>query len=282
MAKMFYSLEEAAKRLGKSVDEVRAMAAKGVLTEFRDGDRLIFKVDQVDLLAPESDDDAIGMIPLADSVSGASSIGLADTGAGSNKSGSGPALGGSSAGSKAGTGISVFDIGEVDEGDPAAATMVTEEPIGNVNLESFGSGSGLMDLTRESDDTSLGAEGLLDDLYAGEEGAGGGAPSGPVGESGLFEGASAAGSLVDDDAPNAAAVMYEAIDPKWSGLVGGLSVGVLVASALGLAFVMMGVMGAAPVQLTSMVGDMTIFAVMGGMLVIALIGAGAGFFLGGK
>ena len=74
MAKMFYSLEEAAKRLGKSPDEVKAMAGKGVLTEFRDGDRLIFKVDQVDLLAPDSEgDDAINMIPLADSTSGMSS-----------------------------------------------------------------------------------------------------------------------------------------------------------------------------------------------------------------
>ena len=278
MAKMFYSLEEAAKRLGKTVDEVRIMSGKGVLTEFRDGDRLIFKVDQVDLLAPDTDDDAGGMIPLADSAAGASSIGLADTGAG--KSGSGPALGGSSAGSKAGTGISVFDIGEVDEGDPAAATMVTEEPIGNVNLESFGSGSGLMDLTRESDDTSLGAEGLLDDLYAGEEGAG--APSASVGESGLFEGASAAGSLVDDDSPAAAAVMVESIDPKWSGLTAGLSAGVVVAAALGIAFVMMAKMGAPPVQFVSLVGDMTIFAAMGAMLVVALIGAGVGFFLGGK
>lgn len=278
MAKMFYSLEEAAQRLGKSPDEVRAMAAQKVLTEFRDGDRLIFKVDQVDLLAPDNDSDSDGddgsaMIPLADS-SELSSLGLADTG---GKSGSGPALGGTAAG-KTGTGISVFDIGEVDETDPAAATMVTEEPIGNMNLESFGSGSGLMDLTRESDDTSLGAEGLLDDLYAGDEGAAGGA----VGESGLFEGASAASSLVDDDAPVAAAGVAEALDPKWSGLAGGMSIGVVVAAALGIGFVMMGKMGAAPAQVAIMMGDMTVIAGMGAMLVIVLIGAGLGFFLGGK
>lgn len=276
MAKMFYSLEEAAERLGKSPDEVRAMASQKVLTEFRDGDRLIFKVDQVDLLAPDtdSDDDGQAMIPLADS-SELSSLGLADTG---GKSGSGPALGGTAAG-KTGTGISVFDIGEVDDTDPAAATMITEEPIGNMNLESFGSGSGLMDLTRESDDTSLGAEGLLDDLYAGEDG---GAPGGAVGESGLFEGASAASSLVDDDSPVAVAGVAEALDPKWSGIAGGMSIGVVVAAALGLAFVMMGVMGAAPAQVALMMGDMTVIAGMGAMLVVVLIGAGLGFFLGGK
>lgn len=276
MAKMFYSLEEAAERLGKSPDEVRAMASQKVLTEFRDGDRLIFKVDQIDLLAPDtdSDDDGHSMIPLADS-SEMSSLGLADTG---GKSGSGPAMGGTAAG-KTGTGISVFDIGEMDDADPAAATMITEEPIGNMNLESFGSGSGLMDLTRESDDTSLGAEGLLDDLYAGDES---GAPGGAVGESGLFEGASAASSLVDDDSPVAVAGVAEALDPKWSGIAGGMSIGVVVAAALGLAFVMMGVMGAAPAQLALMMGDMTVIAGMGAMLLVVLIGAGLGFFLGGK
>ena len=59
MAKMFYSLEEAAKRLGKTVDEVRIMSGKGVLTEFRDGDRLIFKVDQVDLLTQRTPEPAM-------------------------------------------------------------------------------------------------------------------------------------------------------------------------------------------------------------------------------
>lgn len=273
MAKMFYSLDEAAQRLGKTPDEVRAMASQKVLTEFRDGDRLIFKVAEVDLLAPDADDDH-GSIPLVDSAE-QSALGLADTG---GKSGSGPALGGSAAGNT-GTGISVFDVGEVDETDPAAATMVTEEPLGNMNLESFGSGSGLMDLTRESDDTSLGAEGLLDDLYSGEGDAG----AAPVGsESGLFEGASAASTLVEDDSPAAAVGVVEALDPKWSGLAGGMSVGVIVAAALAVAFLMMAAMGAAPAQFATMVGDMTILAAMGAMLVVVLVGGAVGFFLGGK
>ena len=55
MAKMFYTLEEAASKLGKSVDDVKTMAEKGQLQEFRDRDRLMFKVDQVDLLARTMD-----------------------------------------------------------------------------------------------------------------------------------------------------------------------------------------------------------------------------------
>ncbi len=46
---------------------------------------------------------------------------------------------------------STFDLA-----DAAESTAITEESIDSINLESFGSGSGLMDLTRESDDTSLG------------------------------------------------------------------------------------------------------------------------------
>jgi len=67
---------------------------------------------------------------------------------------------------KQSTGISVFDAGEVDEADPMAATIVTQPGISDddLSLDSVGSGSGLLDLTRESDDTSLGAE-LLDEIY---------------------------------------------------------------------------------------------------------------------
>ena len=50
-----------------------------------------------------------------------------------------------------------------------AETQITAGPAEDqVSLEGTGSGSGLLDLTREADDTSLGAE-LLDEIYPGEE-----------------------------------------------------------------------------------------------------------------
>ncbi len=56
-------------------------------------------------------------------------------------------------------GISVFDDDELEvESDPMGETQISS---GVAELESVGSGSGLLDLTRESDDTSLGPE-LLD------------------------------------------------------------------------------------------------------------------------
>ena len=51
VAKLFYTLEEAVEKLGMTEDQVKELVASGKLGEYRDRDRLMFKVDQVDLLA---------------------------------------------------------------------------------------------------------------------------------------------------------------------------------------------------------------------------------------
>ena len=55
MAKLFYTLEEACAMLGKSEEEVHAMAQSGQLEEMRDGDQIMFKRQQVDLLVGDGD-----------------------------------------------------------------------------------------------------------------------------------------------------------------------------------------------------------------------------------
>ena len=50
MAKMFYSLQETAEKLGVSEDDIREMASAGKLQQFRDRDKLMFKRDQVDAI----------------------------------------------------------------------------------------------------------------------------------------------------------------------------------------------------------------------------------------
>jgi hypothetical protein len=60
-------------------------------------------------------------------------------------------------------GVTVFRPDEVERVDPGAQTSISSGLQDQVNLEGVGSGSGLLDLTRESDDTSLGAE-LLDEI----------------------------------------------------------------------------------------------------------------------
>jgi len=161
MAKMFYTLEEAAERLGKTTEEVKAMVASNQLPEYRDGDQLVVKRDQVELLAGGDDDADDSMIPLVDSAA-LEPLSL-------SSSGSGSAIGMEDP--KDATGISIFDADDLDADDAAAQTHITDD-IGAepefLSMDSESSGSGLLDLTREADDTSLGAD-LLDDVYSGSD-----------------------------------------------------------------------------------------------------------------
>jgi hypothetical protein len=211
MAKMFYTLDEARAALGKTEEEIKQYAREGRLREFRDGPRLMFKADQVETLKREiggsgetvdlGPSDSGAPIGLVDSRSAsATGISLADSDAGAGSpmqkedtalaadlslSGSvggmpSPGRGGSHSGSMHGSrsGITVFGADEVEHADPSAQTAISSSVSDQVNLEGVGSGSGLLDLTRESDDTSLGAE-LLDEIAPGggkRRAAGTGAP----------------------------------------------------------------------------------------------------------
>ncbi|HEX4125119.1 MAG TPA: hypothetical protein VHY37_10375 [Tepidisphaeraceae bacterium] len=62
-------------------------------------------------------------------------------------------------------GINVFGGEEPESVDPSAQTAISGAVREQMNLEGVGSGSGLLDLTRESDDTSLGA--VLDEISPG-------------------------------------------------------------------------------------------------------------------
>ena len=75
MAKMFYSAEEAAGKLGKSVDELIAMAKSGEVQSFKQDDQDMFRVEQIDMLA--STDDDLGDLSISLDESGeADSLGL--------------------------------------------------------------------------------------------------------------------------------------------------------------------------------------------------------------
>ena len=52
---MFYSLEEASQKLNKNADEIKQLVKDGQLREFRDGPNLLFKAEEVDALAIETD-----------------------------------------------------------------------------------------------------------------------------------------------------------------------------------------------------------------------------------
>jgi hypothetical protein len=174
MAKPFYSMEEVCEKLGKTEDAVKALVRDGALREFRDAGKVFFKSDEVEKLGGgrdrSGDSDEITLEPadddnvLSDDPGGGTSVlGLAPVGDEPNKPNK-----------KEGTvisasGIGVFDDDELEiDADPLAATHVSADMGDQINLDGSGGGSGLLDLTRESDDTSLGAE-LLDEIYPGEE-----------------------------------------------------------------------------------------------------------------
>ena len=238
MAKMFYTLQEAAAKLGVDEQAVKEMASNGQIQQFRDRDKLMFKVEQVDSFAASSATDAGASgssgtgIPLADS-GDTDAIDLsADTSAGQSRAG--------------GTGMNVFDSGEIEVIDPMAQTQVTNADSGDAieaGLESVGSGSGLLDLTQESDDTSLGAE-LLDEIYPGSDESHAGKESGVSG-SAVFEGVNmesgeqpssgltALGEPVETAEPvGSMPVTYESSAAEVGG--GGFGTGVLIGSTIAL------------------------------------------------
>jgi hypothetical protein len=61
MAKLFYTLEEAAQRLRKSTDEIMAMARSGQLQELKDKDQVLFRRSAIDQLAAEDDGGEINL-----------------------------------------------------------------------------------------------------------------------------------------------------------------------------------------------------------------------------
>jgi hypothetical protein len=248
MAKIFYTLEEAAAKLKMSETQVKELVTSGQLQEFRDRDRLMFKVDQINLLAQGEHGGEEGVIPLAESGElGAISL-ASDSGSGMNLESP-----------KEQTGISIFDADQTEEADPSAVTQVTEQAPTELSLETVGSGSGLLDLTREADDTSLGKD-LLEEVSAQE----GSTASETVTEG---EGADAAAlfepSTAESDVAAAAAaaggggmlVLAEQIDGGWSGLSGGVAFGMIALLALTLSVTIFGLTGANSFGLIKMIGD---------------------------
>ena len=274
MAKMFYTIEEVAAKLKKSPDEVRGMAKSGQIQEFRDRDKLMFKVDQIDLLAGSDEETGDVHLDLAESAIGS---GLTGTGSGLNlKEDSSIGL----ADSRDGTGISVFDTGHGGEergnaaNAPSGDTQVGMDTIDDeLSLESVGSGSGLLDLTRESDDTSLGAE-LLEEVYSSDQEN----IEIPANASGLFEAASGDSGADMRSGAMAMPVMIEVYDGAGSGLGAGLLIGAM-ASMICVAIVaFVGLSGAYP-QLAQMFAE-NLWVWFGGLLGITIISGLIGLFLG--
>jgi hypothetical protein len=276
MAKMFYTLEETASKLGVSEDAVKQMVARGELQEFRDRDRLMFKVEQVDIKASgkEGGDD---FIPLAESGE-LEPLTLASSGSGAALK---PGAGGAGAGAdnpKDQTGISIFEAESTEDADPSAVTRVTPSLAG----ATAPGGSAMMDLTRSDSADSAIAQDLLKDVYAGDQAGGsavgvGGTAMG-AGTEGLFEGTPSAVDAAAVASPAALLAAYaEPYDGAGSGLVGGLAFGMVVALLIAIASAMFGLTGAS--GLLAPFGQ-NMWAFVGAAAGIIIVGGVVGWVLG--
>ena len=289
MAKMFYTAEEAAEKLGKSVDDLLEMASSGEVQSFKKNEQDMFRVEQIDMMATDDLEDL-----------GDLSIGLEDSGESDplGLSGSAPAmelsagdddgddsldldLGGDIglddsaaagedsflAGSGMGTGVSAFEGAE-----PSGDDLLDDD----LSLETVGSGSGLLDLTRESDDTSLGAE-LLDEVYSSDD------SGAPASASGLFEAVGGESSngmeeMAGSTGMPAVPVMIETYEGGWSGL--GVGMGIVAVGSLSLVGLMTLVSNnnTLPAIAEMMTSNLMVWfgGLIGGLIIFGLLG----FFIG--
>jgi len=150
MAKVYYNEQETCAKLGVTDADLNKMVRDGKIRAFQDGPRRMYKVDEVDKLSAASGE--IQLTPADSAVGSGLSLAEADK----------PRAAGKEDTVITAEGISIFDAEDLEvSADPMAKTQITASL--DDHMEGVGSGSGLLDLTRESDDTSLGAE-VLDHI----------------------------------------------------------------------------------------------------------------------
>jgi hypothetical protein len=188
---------------------------------------------------------------------------------GDSGSGVGLDLGGDS---NAGSGIAAaLEGGEDDDSAETRVAGIIDEEL---SLEAVGSGSGLLDLTRESDDTSLGAE-LLDEVWEDDDNA-----EIDVNASGLFESSQSDQSEpVASGSPMGLMVAHtEVYDGKWSGAGVGFLFGALVSLTAVLLMLVSSIMGVSPELGRLVTGDLMVWG--GGFVALAVLAGLIGMLIG--
>lgn len=308
MAKTYLSVQEACNALSMTESQIKDLVRRGKLREFRDGGKINYKADDIQKLAAASgirpaqgasggsgelvlepaDDTGIDLA----STGSETGIDLASTGSDvislAETDSDATAVGGATADKKkkddtviTSVGVSVFEDDEADlVSDPVAETVVSD---GGLGIEGVGSGSGLLDLTRESDDTSLGAE-LLDEMLPSDEMA----EMGDATRAGLDDMVTepAAAEMAEPtplEAPVTRGTVVTTVeyapDPMSMGLTGLMAVAVLIMCLTGLTVAAM-LHDAVPGLLGLLHQKLWIFGLAA--VVVAGAATGVGFFLGKK
>lgn len=202
------------------------------------------------------------------------------------------AAGGSGTGSKASaSGMRVFEEYELRATDTSAQTQISQ-PLDEAVLPSgpdtaMSSGSGLLDLTRESDNTSLGAE-LLEEIYPGDQSGSSRIGMG-AGASGIFDQTTlpatepAVASVAMEAAPVAQVAaagispIVEMPDPM-AGLFGGAALAAILIMGLTLLVALTAIEGFTPKWVPSLATNLWLF--VGLLAALSAMIAFVGFFAG--
>jgi len=251
------------------------MADKGLLQRVNHEGQIKFRVEQVEVLA--SDDDAIdlnddmGPIGLADSGSAApiSSAPAPKKGGIAPPADDDSVLGLAGTGSAAGVGGGLGDSGE-RTGVSALSGRGKGGDNVEIGLETVGSGSGLLDLTRDSDETALGAE-LMDQVYSNDAG------GSQAGQSGIF--AAAAMETTENAAPIATGMMVaEAYDGAWSGAGLGMMIAAVAGLVVAALIIVTASAGSGSIVANNFSGNLLMWA--GSLAGIVAVFGLLGFFIG--
>jgi len=292
MAGEYYSLEEVIEKLGKSEKQIKNLVSEGRLHEFRDGSKMLYKIAEVDALVSE--------LSQLDTAAGASGIQLMPDDTGEMSEPEAGLTAGVNLGDLTGadttvgtTGINV--LGDTDDeykiaDDTQGETQIVESEEaddqlgsldGDLSMDSVGSGSGLLDLSLQADDTSLGA--VLDDILPA---AGEGAPA-AVEEAGVAEEADkifeeAEPEAVEHIEPEPAAVP-QYVEPAPDAVSNSFGIALLVplvAMLYATIVLVAGFRGVVPTILEGM--QSIIWYILIGMAVVMLGIVGFAALLGGK
>ena len=263
--KAFLTIEESAARLKKTTAEVSTLADKGLLQRVMHEGQTKFRIEQVEMLA--GDDRGPGSHD---------PIGLADSHAASGTHVPITSAKGKSPATPLDDSVLGFADSRANERTGVSAVSARSKggDAVEIGLETVGSGSGLLDLTRESEETALGAE-LMEQAFKddGSDSVGG--------ATGLFSAADMSNSSNANAAPEPMGFMVaqESYDGSWSGV----GIGLTVAAAIGLVVVALiivsSAVGGSSALAASLSGDSQLIwiGVLAG--VTAIFGV-VGFFIG--
>ncbi len=259
--KIYYTEKETLQKLGITSQDLAGLVSEGKLCTYPDGQNKMFKADAVDAMASAGEGGEVELTPADDSTEDVvtlseaeeitSSPGKADTVITSE-------------------GVSIFDEEDLEVGnvDPMAKTAIAPSVDDQISLEGVGSGSGLLDLTRESDDTSLGAE-VLEHIDV----------ESAIPSSAAMEGIVAAQQMLPDTELTFVEIadVVEEIDAASGAFSGLIVAGCLLMILMG-AVVIAAMLGAVPPYLESLQKNWAIF--IGVSVVVTAVLAIIGYVLG--